>query len=50
MGGPVGAPESEGVSDGVRESMSELVRAAVGTEHQGEMRGRAEVQATGLGV
>lgn len=49
MGGPVGAPESEGVGDGVREGVSERVRAAVGTEGQGEMNGCAEVQATGLG-
>ena len=50
MGGPVGAPEREGVSDGVREGVSERVRAAVDTEGQGEMRGRTEVQDTGLGV
>ena len=46
----MGAPESEGVSDRVREGVSELVRSAIGTECQGEMRGCAEVQATGLGV
>ena len=46
----MGAPESEGMSDSVREGVSELVRSVVGTEYQGDMRGCAEVQATGLGV